>query len=107
MSLLKDNSSFIWRGEVILYMAKKRKVPLRMCLGCREYVDKRQLIRIVRTPEGEITLDFTGKKSGRGAYICPKVECLQKAMKGKRIEKSLEKPLPEDVFVELREKIKE
>ncbi len=86
-------------------MVKKKKTPLRMCLGCRGYKDKRQLIRVVRTPEKEITLDYSGKKPGRGAYICADVECLKKAVKGKGMEKSLRNPIPEKIFLELKNKL--
>lgn len=86
-------------------MVKKRKTPLRMCLGCREYKDKRQLIRVVRTPEKEIILDFSGKKAGRGAYICSDVECLRKAVKGKGMEKSLRSAIPEEILFELKNKL--
>ena len=81
---------------------KQRKIPLRMCVGCQEKKNKRELVRIVRTPEGEITLDPTGKKPGRGAYICPQPECLTAAVKKKRLEKSLEQPLSEEVLEELK-----
>ena len=59
----------------------EKKIPMRQCLGCREMKPKRELIRVVRSPEGEISLDFKGKASGRGAYVCPKQECLKKAIK--------------------------
>ncbi len=88
-------------------MVKKRKTPLRMCLGCRECKDKRQLIRIVRTPEKEIVLDFSGKKAGRGAYICPDTSCLKKAIKGKGMEKSLRSPIPGNIISELNNQLEE
>jgi uncharacterized protein len=71
-------------------MIKKRKVPLRICIGCREKKAKKELVRIVRSPEGEVALDLSGKKPGRGAYICPCQECLKMAIKGKRLEKNLQ-----------------
>lgn len=71
-------------------MPKVKKVPLRMCIGCQEMKPKRELTRVVRTPQDTVEIDPTGKKSGRGAYICPNEECLQKAIKGKRLERSLE-----------------
>ncbi|AQS59339.1 RNase P modulator RnpM [Desulforamulus ferrireducens] len=71
-------------------MPKVKKVPLRMCIGCQEMKPKRELTRVVRTPQETVEIDPTGKKSGRGAYICPNDECLQKAIKGKRLEKSLD-----------------
>ena len=65
-----------------------KKIPQRMCVGCQEMHNKKELLRIVKTPEGEYLLDDTGKKSGRGAYVCHKEECLNKAFKEKRLEKS-------------------
>lgn len=86
---------------------KKRKIPQRMCLGCRESKNKRELIRIVRTPAGEIELDETGKKAGRGAYICPRAACLQKAVKSKGLEKSLRAAVPESIVKLLKERLEE
>ncbi len=76
----------------------QRKIPERQCLGCNEHKPKKELLRVVRTPEGEILLDFTGKKSGRGAYICHSVSCLKKARKSKRIDRSLNVSVPEEVY---------
>ena len=77
---------------------KQRKIPERQCLGCNEHRPKKELLRVVRTPEGDILLDFTGKKSGRGAYICRDVECLKKARRSGRIGRSLDVPVPEEVY---------
>ena len=77
---------------------KQKKIPLRQCLGCNEHRAKSELLRVVRTPEGEIVLDFTGKKSGRGAYICKNVSCLKKARKSGRIGKSLDCVIPDEVY---------
>ena len=77
---------------------KVRKIPMRQCLGCNEHLPKKEMLRVVRSPEGEVTLDFTGKKSGRGAYICPKTTCLKKARKSRRIEHALECSIPEEVY---------
>lgn len=77
---------------------KVKKIPQRQCLGCNEHKPKKELLRVVRSPEGEISLDFTGKKSGRGAYICRDVRCLKKARKSKRIERSLECQIPDEVY---------
>ncbi len=85
---------------------KVRRVPQRMCVGCQQMKPKKQLIRVVRTPENEVIIDPTGKKNGRGAYLCPDVECLNKAQKAKRLEKSLERPLSDEVYVELRLRLK-
>ena len=86
-------------------MAKKqnnplppRKIPMRQCLGCNEHKPKIELIRILRTPEGEITLDMTGKKSGRGAYICKNPACLKKLRKSRRAESNLGVSIPEEVW---------
>ena len=79
-------------------MPKVKKVPLRMCIGCQEMKPKRELTRVVRTPQDTVEIDPTGKKSGRGAYICPDAECLQKAVKGKRLERSLECPISSDII---------
>ena len=78
--------------------AQKKKVPERRCTGCGEHFPKIELIRIVRSPEGEISLDKSGKKSGRGAYICPSLKCLKKARKSRRIEQNLECDIPESVY---------
>lgn len=83
-------------------MAKVRKIPQRMCVGCREMKNKKELIRIVRTPDETILIDPTGKKSGRGAYVCPNEECFNLAVKGKRIAKALERDIPDDIIAALR-----
>ena len=83
----------------------QKKIPQRQCMGCRERMDKRSLIRVVRTPEGNVQLDFSGKLSGRGAYICPKADCLKKAQKVKSLERSLEVPIPEEVYDRLSREI--
>ena len=77
---------------------KQRKIPERQCLGCNEHKPKKELLRVVRTPDGEIVLDFTGKKSGRGAYICRDVKCLRKARKSGRIERSLNVSIPSEIY---------
>lgn len=81
-------------------MAEK-KIPMRKCLGCNEMKPKKELIRAVKSPQGEISLDLTGKKSGRGAYICPDKDCFDKARKGKRLERALETKIPEEVYDEM------
>jgi len=87
-------------------MMKKRKIPLRICIGCQEKKPKKELLRIVRTPEGKVTFDVTGKKPGRGAYLCPLKQCLKKAIKGKRLEKNLQLPLCEELEAELTDMLK-
>ena len=76
---------------------KVKKIPLRKCMGCMESFPKKELIRVVRTPEGEVCVDLTGKKSGRGAYICKSQSCLKKAIKSKRIQTNLEIELTEEI----------
>ena len=77
---------------------KTRKIPMRQCLGCNEHKPKGDLLRVVRSPEEEITLDFTGKKSGRGAYICRDVKCLRRARKSLRIDRTLNCTVPAEVY---------
>jgi len=75
-----------------------KKIPLRQCLGCREHKPKGELIRVVRSPEGEVSLDFRGKKPGRGAYVCPDPECLKKVRKSRALERAFSSPLPDEVW---------
>ena len=82
-----------------------KKVPMRQCTGCREMKPKRELIRVVRSPENEIALDFKGKAQGRGAYVCHSQECLKKAIKSKALEKSLEVSIPEEIYLQLKEQM--
>ena len=84
---------------------KQRSVPLRKCTGCQEMKDKRQLVRIVKSEDGTFSVDFTGKKPGRGAYICPNIECLEKAQKTKGLERSFKTAGPKDVYEQLREEL--
>ena len=86
---------------------KTRKIPMRMCAGCGESRPKKELIRVVRSPIGEISLDATGKKPGRGAYICPRPECLKKARKHKRSDRSIDTAIPEDVYAALERELAE
>ena len=78
-----------------------KKIPMRQCLGCREMKQKRELIRVVRSPQGEVSLDFKGKKPGRGAYVCPNRECLKRATKSKALSRALGVPIPEGIAEEL------
>ncbi|MGI6336254.1 MAG: RNase P modulator RnpM [Eubacteriales bacterium] len=82
-------------------MPKPRKIPQRQCLGCREHKAKRELLRIVRSPEGEITLDGRGKKPGRGAYVCPDAECLKKVRRSHALERALNCAIPDAVYEQL------
>ena len=82
-----------------------KKIPVRRCVGCGEHFPKTDLVRVLRTPDGEVVLDLTGKKSGRGAYICKKAACLKKAQKSKRLETSLECTIPGEVYDRMEEEI--
>ena len=79
----------------------QKKIPMRQCLGCREMKPKRELIRVVRSPEGAISLDFRGKAPGRGAYVCPNPDCLKKAIKSRAIERAFETQIPEEIYAQL------
>ena len=78
--------------------AKPRKIPQRQCVGCRVMKDKKALVRVVKTPEDEVFLDLTGKKSGRGAYVCPEMECLKKARKSRALERAFDLTSPAEVY---------
>ena len=80
----------------------QKKIPTPQCLGCREMTPKRELIRVVRSPEGAISLDFRGKANGRGAYVCPSPDCLKKAVRAKALERALETPIPDEIFAQLQ-----
>ncbi len=82
-----------------------KKIPIRTCIGCNEGKPKKELIRVVKTAEGEVSIDFTGKKNGRGAYICPNISCLEKAIKTKRLSRAFEMPIENEVYERLREEI--
>lgn len=84
---------------------KVKKIPMRQCLGCNEHKPKGELMRVVRTPEGETVLDFTGKKSGRGAYVCKSLSCLRKARKSRRLERSLDCTITEEVYDRMESEI--
>ena len=82
-----------------------KKVPMRQCVGCGEMRSKKELLRVIKTTEGEIVLDATGRKNGRGAYICASMECLQTAMKRKGLERSLKVAIPSDVYESLEQEM--
>ena len=88
-------------------MLKKRKVPMRMCVGCREMKPKMELIRVVKPQEGDCALDLTGNAPGRGAYVCASVECLKKAQKTRALERALDAKIDEDVFSQLASRLEE
>lgn len=79
----------------------QKKIPMRQCMGCRERKPKKELIRVVRSPEGAVSLDFKGKAPGRGAYICPNSECLKKAIRSKALDRNLEVTVPPEVMEQL------
>lgn len=82
-----------------------KKIPMRQCLGCREMKPKKELIRVVRSPEGVIALDFKGKANGRGAYLCPNAECLKKATRARALERAFSAQVPPEVYETLREQM--
>lgn len=86
---------------------KPKKIPLRMCLGCNEMKPKQELLRVVKSPEGEVSLDLTGKKNGRGAYICHSAECLERAVKSKRLERTFSMAVPSEVFESLKKELEQ
>ena len=84
---------------------KKKKIPERQCVGCREKREKREFLRVVRSPEGEISIDFTGKKSGRGAYLCKNPACLKKAKKTGILARQLDTEISDEIYAELEKEI--
>ncbi len=87
--------------------AVPKKIPMRQCVGCREMKPKKELIRVVKSPEGEVSLDFKGKKPGRGAYVCPDPQCLKRARKSRALERAFSAPLPEQVYDQLEAQMQE
>ena len=83
----------------------QKKIPQRQCMGCRERKAKREMIRVVRGTDGNVSLDFGGKMNGRGAYICPDMECLKKAIRSKALDRSLEVTIPEEVYIRLQKEM--
>ncbi|MDY3860733.1 MAG: YlxR family protein [Candidatus Limivicinus sp.] len=79
----------------------EKKIPVRQCLGCREMKPKRELIRVVRSPEGTVSLDFRGKASGRGAYVCPNPQCLKKAIRARALERAFSVQIPPEIYERL------
>ena len=84
---------------------QQRKIPLRRCTGCNEQKSKKELVRVVRSPQGEIALDRVGKMPGRGAYLCPSAQCLAKARKAKRLERALDAQIPPEVYERIEQEI--
>ena len=87
------------------HMKTKTKIPMRQCTGCREMKNKKEMMRVLRTPENEIILDATGRKNGRGAYICRSMECLDKAVKNHGLERSLKTGIPQEVYEDLKKEL--
>ena len=83
----------------------QKKIPQRQCMGCRERKAKREMIRVVRGTDGQVSLDFGGKMNGRGAYICPNPECLKKAIRSRSLDRSLEVTIPEEVYARLEKEM--
>ncbi len=88
-------------------MSGNKKVPMRKCVGCQEMKSKKEMIRIIRTAENEFVLDATGKKNGRGAYLCPDRECLEKAVKNRGLERSFKQSIPDGVYESLEKEMME
>ena len=86
-------------------MLKPKKIPQRQCVGCREMKEKRALVRVVKSPEGEVSLDFGGRKPGRGAYVCPSADCLKKARKTRALERAFAAPIPPEVYDALEQEM--
>ncbi len=83
----------------------EKKIPMRQCLGCREMKPKKELIRVVRSPQGQISLDFRGKASGRGAYVCPDPQCLKKAVRAHALERAFSAQIPPEVYERLQQEM--
>lgn len=84
-----------------------KKIPLRQCIGCGEMKSKKEMIRVIKTAEGEILLDATGRKNGRGAYLCPSMECFKKAVKGRGLDRSFKMAIPREVYETLEKEMEE
>lgn len=82
-----------------------KKIPMRQCTGCREMKSKRELIRVVKSPENKISLDFSGKAQGRGAYVCPNLDCLKKARKSKALDRSLDVSIPDEIYEQMEKQM--
>ncbi len=82
-----------------------KRTPMRKCTGCGEMKPKKELVRVVKSPDGEISLDLTGKKNGRGAYVCPNANCLKKAQKAKRIERAFDCAIPDEIFEKMEQEL--
>ena len=88
-------------------MNSNKKIPMRKCVGCQEMKSKKEMLRVIRSQEGEFLLDATGKKNGRGAYLCPSSDCLAKAIRQKGLERSFKQAIPQDVYEMLEREMRE
>ena len=88
-------------------MSTEKKGPQRQCIGCGEMKNKRDLIRVLKTTDGQITIDATGRKNGRGAYLCPSMDCFKKAVKGKGLERSFKMAIPKEVYESLEKEMEQ
>ena len=88
-------------------MSNNKKVPMRKCVGCQEMKSKKEMIRVIKTAEDQILLDATGRKNGRGAYLCPSMECFKKAVKGRGLERSFKMAIPREVYETLEKEMEE
>ncbi len=88
-------------------MSTAKKIPLRQCIGCGESKNKKEMIRVLKMPEGGFTIDATGRKNGRGAYLCRSMECFEKAVKGKGLERSFKMAIPKEVYETLKKEMEE
>ena len=88
-------------------MSTGKKLPQRQCIGCGEMKNKRDLIRVLKTSDGQITIDATGRKNGRGAYLCPSMDCFKKAVKGKGLERSFKMAIPKEVYESLEKEMEQ
>ena len=88
-------------------MSTVKKVPQRQCIGCGEMKNKKEMIRILKTPEGEFVVDATGRKNGRGAYICPSMACFEKAVKSRGLERSFKMAIPKEVYESLKKEMEQ
>lgn len=88
-------------------MGQTRKIPMRKCIGCQEMKSKKEMLRVIRTPEDELVIDTTGRKNGRGAYLCFSAECFEKAVKSKGLERSLKMGIPSAVYDSLKKEIEQ
>lgn len=84
---------------------KVKKIPLRMCTGCQEMKPKKELIRVVKSNDGEVSVDLTGKKSGRGAYVCKNIQCFEKAFKTKRLSRNLDVTISDEIYERLKDEV--